>query len=354
MKYSGGFPPHKNGRLFRRTSKVFIAILVVCLLLSTSVAWAAVTVNRASSTYSDTSPYRSYMQYRMNCYGYASHLYYPFAEYEQQPGEFFYNDEEYQDLIQSYWWAFTYWDNLYYFVKDRVFEDYGTLNWWEPTEFDISETTRTASVPSGYRKIAMSICQAEEDSDYHFYLRHSDGTWSHKQGWWPITNESIDSEVTITDSNIQTTVAEGGYDDGTRYFLTDKSAVVDFPHNLGQNPTDLWTTANFRDKAGDSLSKSYTIENSWNSRFDYPGDKDYFKYVPTESGWYRIGTDRGAGWDIDGALFDSDGDTIYSDYSTSNFDYWYNYLYADTTYYIYVEDANENVGYYILWCYKWA
>lgn len=63
---------------------------------------AAVVVNRTNSVYSDTSPYRDYMRYKMNCYGYATHLYYPggseYDPYKQQPGEFASNTETFLDL----------------------------------------------------------------------------------------------------------------------------------------------------------------------------------------------------------------------------------------------------------------
>jgi hypothetical protein len=54
---------------------VFLTLSIVLTLLPLTAA--AVTVNRTNSVYSDTNPYRSYMQYKMNCYGYATHLYYP-------------------------------------------------------------------------------------------------------------------------------------------------------------------------------------------------------------------------------------------------------------------------------------
>lgn len=295
------------------------------------------------------------MQYKMNCYGYATHFYYPdgsyYDPYLQQPGEFAYNTETFSSLMQSYQYAATYWNNLYYFVKDRVYEDYWTLDDYEPSEFHISETTRTASVPSGQRKIAVTIRQEGIYSDYHFYLRHSDGTWSHKPGITPITDISLDSGVQITDSNIATAITEGGYDDGARYFLVDKSVVVDFPHNYGQYSSTQYTTNDFRDKAGDRLEKSFTITGNWNSRFDYPDEKDCFKFTPTSSGTYNIYTDRGAGYNIDGAVFDSNGNMLVYDTSANNMDFDI-YLTAGSTYYIALTDMNQHTGYYILWCYK--
>jgi hypothetical protein len=247
----------------------------------------------------------------------------------------------------------TLWDNMYYFVHDRVYEDFTTLTVNQPDEFHITETTRTASVPPGKRKIAMSIRQQEEYSDYHFYFRHSDGTWSHKMGLYPVSNLSIVTQVPITDANILTTSAEYGYDDGTRYYLIDKSAVVDFPHFYGQDDDTLYTPIDFRDKAGDSLTKSFTIQNSWNSRFDYPGDKDFFRFTPTESGFYGIGVPYAEpGWDVDGAVYVSDGNVWHQDYSSGN--YWYGfYLYAGNTYFMHMEEKNQNTGYYVMYCWKY-
>src|SRR3990170_3013409 len=103
------------------SKKVVTVFLTLSILLMFSpTAFAVVSVNRTNSSYSDTSPYRSYMQYKMNCYGHASHIYYPGgtsgSPYKQQPGEFGYNTEPFADLMQSYEYAMTYWNNLYYFV----------------------------------------------------------------------------------------------------------------------------------------------------------------------------------------------------------------------------------------------
>lgn len=356
MKYGNvGLFTHKNKSPFRGKSKVFIAILVVCLLLSTTVTYAAMTINRTSSTYNDTSPYRSYMQYKMNCYGYVTHLYYPGSSqsspYKQQPGEFAQNSEPWWSLSQSYWWAMTYWNNMYNFVHDRAHEDYWTLNQYD--NFNITETTLTASVPCNKRKIAMVIRQDGANSDYHFLFRHSDGTWSNKPGTLPITNLSEVTQTPITDSNIATVGTEGiggAYDDGTRYYLIDKAAVVDFPHNLGQQPNDQYTTVDFRDMAGDTLSKSRTIYGAGGhlARFDYPGDIDYYEFIPILTGWHLIYTDLGTGYNVNGAVLDSNGNTLASDSSSANA-YLIIYLYANQTYYIYMTDANQNVVYYTLY-----
>ena len=64
----------------------------------------------------------------------------------------------------------------------------------------------------------------------------------------------------------------------------------------------------------------------------------------------RITTDKDvqSGYDIDGAVYDSDGDYIDYDFSSSCADFFVE-LTAYETYYIYMEDYNEHTGYYILW-----
>jgi hypothetical protein len=120
--------------LFSKKTVTAILLTLTILLTLPSTAFAEVLVNRADSFYSDTLPYRRYMQYKMNCYGYASHIYYPDgtadAPYKQQPGEFAYNTETYANLRQSYLYAMTYWNNLHDFITDKIYEDYWTLGYF--------------------------------------------------------------------------------------------------------------------------------------------------------------------------------------------------------------------------------
>lgn len=181
-------------------------------------------------------------------------------------------------------------------------------------------------------------------------MQHNDGTWSHKPGSTAVTNKSIDTNVTLTNANMSTRAIEGGYNNALRYFVIGKDAVTDYPHNNGQGSSTVRTTTDFRDKAGDTITQSYTITGNWNSRFDYSGDKDFFKFTPTSSKYYTITTDRGSGYDVDGVVYDSDGNQIASDYSTNNANFSV-YLTAGKAYYIGMWDAKNNIDYYILWCY---
>ncbi|MFC3798908.1 hypothetical protein [Cohnella sp. GCM10012308] len=328
--------------------KVLLSIFALLIVMSPAiVAYAAAPVqNRFDSSYNPTKYNNDFMQYRMNCYGYASQFYYmgsasSTSPYKQQPGEFYNNTEQFASLMQSYGYAATYWNNLYAFVKDRVFEDYSTLGW------SISEVTNANQAPAGYRKIALVIQQNGVFSDYHFYMQHSDGTWSHKPGQSTVRNTSFDTNEVLTNANITTKGQQGGYDDGIRFFVIGKDAVTDYPHNYGQSDTTTSTTTDFRDKAGDSITQSTYVTGSKSSRFDYAGDKDYFIFTPTSTRYHTITTSAGTGYDVDGVLYDANGNLVAADSSTSNTNF-YAYLYAGQTYYIGMWDYTNHINYYTL------
>lgn len=321
---------------------VIMLIIITCF---SSVYAAAPVQNRFYSVYS--SSFNSDMMYRMNCYGYATRLYYKgsvssFSPYKQQPGEFAQNSEPFSDLQTSYAYAATVWNNFGPFVKDRVFEDFSTLGW------SIQQTTSTSQASSGTRKIALAIRQDGINSDYHFYMQHSNGTWSHKRGSSDITNLSIDSETTITNSNIATKAMENGYDDGFYIFIITKDAVLDYPHNYGHYDSTTYTTTNFYDKSGDTITSCTSISGDKYCRFDHSYDKDYFMFTPTMSKSYTISTSCGSGYDVDADIYDYNGDIIASDRSYSNANLTV-YMLANKTYYIGIWDYNDNIDNYWLY-----
>lgn len=314
-----------------------------------------VIVDRLYSTYSQTSTYRSALRYRMNCYGYAIHVYSlvgtSTSPYKQQPGEFTRDNETYRTLLLDMYEAIhgsnVTSTSLLNFMEEKMYADFATLNTYSGSEWSITSTTRTSTVPSGYRKIALTVGIGH---DYHFYLRHSDGTWSHKPGAGAVTNLSFDTRVTITDSNIATAVAEGGYDDGVRYYLIRKAAVVDYPHNNGSDYETLYTSTAFRDCAGDTITKAARVSGTSKlARFDYSGDVDYYEFTPTTSGSYTFTTSLSSStYDVDMAIYDDAGNVLVSDYTDGNPSITLT-LTANTRYYIRVRDANNSVVSYTLY-----
>lgn len=190
-----------------------------------------ISIDRMYSTYAMTAKYRDKLQYNMNCYGYAMHVHATVGTdsnpYKQQPGEFIRDNQSYFDFCLEMYYKF---DDLSItseallnYLEQKMYGDFAALRNADGNDWTITRTTQTASVPAGYRKIALTIGIGH---DYHFYMRHSDGTWSHKPGSTNVTNLSLDTHAVITDSNIATAAREGRYDDGVRYYLIKKSPIA--------------------------------------------------------------------------------------------------------------------------------
>ena len=190
-------------------------------------------------------------------------------------------------------------------------------------EWQIQDSTQTAVVPPGWRKIALTLGNNSSVHDYHFYLRHSDGTWSHKAGVTSVTNESKDSHVVITDSNIATTITEGGYSQGVKYFLIKKPPIMDYLHHSWENNMNNPSQAEFWDCAGDTVTTSKTISGTVShARMDYAGDVDYYAYTPSSDGTYTITMNKytysSGSVDYDMDIYDTYGNTIATNHSGNN------------------------------------
>ncbi len=315
-----------------------------------------ISIVRVNSTFSELNPSCTKLRYRMNCYGYALQVYAyslnSFEYYLQQPGEFADDNQSFSSLknqIEDYLDSGDYTaSEVLSFFSGKITDDFNTLH-SQGNEWTIQPSSATASIPSGYRKIALTIGLSQ---DFHFYLRHSNGTWSHKIGTSLPTNYSIDTHVQITDSNISSVISEGGYDDGSLYFVIKKSAVSDYPHLYGHNNNTLKTGTKFRDKAGDSITKAFNLysASTKSSILDYTDDIDWFAFKPITSGSYTFSTSQeSVSVDINMTLYDRYGDYLASDNGSGSPSITIN-LNANTLYFIRVSDANHHYGSYTLNC----
>nr|WP_010245194.1 pre-peptidase C-terminal domain-containing protein [Acetivibrio cellulolyticus] len=183
--------------------------------------------------------------------------------------------------------------------------------------FQIQQTTASASVPSGWRKIAIAI---DADSDFHFYVRHSDGTWSHKMGSDVARNLDANG-VIIYDSNIETISNNyskyENYSDGTMYVLINKGAILDFVNTTSSSPS-IKTS----ERAGDTFihSKPVSVGSTTSAKFDYGienfQDVDFYKIVISTAGNYSFYTTGDT--DTVGQLFSSTGTRLA--YNDDNYD----------------------------------
>ncbi|MBO4478545.1 MAG: hypothetical protein J5757_09505 [Lachnospiraceae bacterium] len=317
---------------------------------------AAVVINRMQSTFSDVAPYGTDLQYQMNCYGYALHVFNMTIgnasnPYKQQPGEFAHDTQTFQALKNELAAAIAgpnaTANGALNTIEAKMTADIQSLNTYSGTEWTIQSTTANASVPSGYRKIALAI---DLGYDYHFYFRHSNGTWSHKRGPLPPQSTSITTGVQITDINISSCVIEGGYNDGVRYYLIGKSAIVDYAHDDGHSNSSLFTSMVQDDHAGEGLNKSTVITgSSFLGRFDYHGDVDSYAFTPSVSGTYTLTTSLNYGpYDTNIQVFNTNGGLIASDLSVGNANLTVN-LTVGQRYFIQVSDGNNCIAYYVLY-----
>ena len=284
---------------------------------------APITINRLASTYLESELYQKDLQFKQNCYGYAIQVYQPegipilqsnglYRGYLQQPGDFA-GDAKYTSaaaLDAAYGAALKKGSqSLFDFTEERMMADFNNL-YKTNSEWVIKETTATATVPTGYRKIAMVTL----DGDFHFYMRHSSGGWSHKRGSTGITNRSIVSNVVITDSNIDNVIHEL-YDGPAKYYLISKSAVVEYRHS----DRDKAFPATFSTAlpGGNSFEKSYPIKAGISTVcIDYKGDVDYFVFTPTSSGTYTIkttGTNATGSFNMDISVYNTYTKKLISD-----------------------------------------
>ena len=306
------------------------------------------------SVYGNTSAYASFASDKMNCYGYAMHVYCTdpgYSCYKQQPGEFIHDSQSIGDLSTQIHNMISNTSvpisSALYFLVSKISGDLqamGGSNW------TVTTTSAWAAVPAGKRIIALVINRDGSNSDYHFYVRHSDGTWSHKPGAGSIRNTSFITNVVITDDNIEDVVTENGYDDGILYLLINKPFVLDYPHQNGHASGTLYTPTSFKDRAGDEI---YEYEQNGAAmyrtcHFDYAGDVDYYEIVPNTTKNCTIRTYfTTSDYNIDIVLYDHLGNIIASDLGLGNAVIHYT-LSAGTKYYIKIYDVNYNITDYVL------
>lgn len=259
-------------------------------------------------------------QYRMNCYGYAfcnmlyydlyddyAALYPKYPYYKQQPGEFATTANKanvkrniiYYDPVTSM-------DNVVYNMK----LDASRLG------YSMTEYTPTGTSVGQYGANSRLIAVATGDTDYHFYMQHNDGSWSHKPGQGSVTNCSISSTqsnpVYLTNDNIQQLANQGLYSGGElKFFIITRDAVADHPHGIANDTTQ--STLYNKDIAGDFMFTSATLSvGTKQACFDYYDDVDYYAFTPSSTKTYTLSTTCSSSFDIDGMIYDCNGNKIVS------------------------------------------
>lgn len=257
----------------------------------------------------------SLLQKRANCYGYAlqthlsSHLSLPnIYGYFHLPGEFAdksggltispnaslsYTISTRADL-ENLWT-----DTLWAMIQVENFESSAKLAFHgimqtllrkdiEAMGYSVTFTSAAAvkAPTTASRRLVIMVAGADAGPDYHFYLQHTDGSWSHKRGNTAATTQCICKEVDSLDSDsIIEHVQDGGYDDYITYFYVTKPAIFDFGNANGYLSTLTKTETEYVDLAGDVLenAQKIVVPESVQGRFDYAGDVDTYVFNATST-----------------------------------------------------------------------
>lgn len=284
------------------------------------------------------------LQLRSNCYGYAIRMFYeltgfsdeqvvgeylaqtiltpqgiimdyePIYAYMQRPGEFadktnglplynlsnqqttiLYGRKDLDDFLKALLYTTTTAlfestiSTKFNYIEQLVEADFAELG-YTITEYT-GTTIPSASSVSGKRMIALVV----GETDFHFYMQHSDNTWSHKLGYGPTSNVCIDCENNaLTNNNIRSHALEGSYSGGVlKFYYITKNAIIDSSHLRGtysynNGNSDCKKTTVHPIEAGNFLYDACELNNTPLSKrynMDYTGDSDSFHFcVPNNNG----------------------------------------------------------------------
>lgn len=246
------------------------------------------------------------LQKRANCYGFAMRFTYSgnylpiiFSEqhrdgYLQQPGEFSIKHISSTEYPSNY-------DKLAYLYQQEIMENLSIsapfimnmvqndlLKFGFNVTYPGSQYTSSSQIPFETYENKRLVLLVVGLSDFHFYMRNSNGTWTHKPGTTKARNKCMGecgSPTLLTNSNILSHCHEGGYTKEYRFFFVDKPSTIDYFHGDGtasscenSTPCVLGDVAgsDFEDSKGITLSQENIT--TINGMIDYNYDNDCFSF----------------------------------------------------------------------------
>ena len=302
--------------------------------------------------------YTDHILYRMNCYGYAmgqirdgSVPVNSGSGYKQQPGEYASAADKTSRVSLSTYWALDLMARVYYNMQIDAARLGYTITEFHPTSELIPQAdsnSRMIALVTGEYYCGNTIC-----TDFHFYVQHSDGTWSHKPGSAEVSNKSLGTQIVLTNNNIRACAREGNYSVGAlRFYVITKDAVVDHPHGARCCDPYNWpcnhtgaTGLYYMDEAGDYPMTAAPYQSPDTGKFDYNCDVDMFWFVPEATRTYTITANEMYHADINAVILDEYGEVLYVDSSTG--DITMNcYLESGRTFFLVLWSENEDINYY--------
>jgi len=242
----------------------------------------------------------THAQYRMNCYGYAlgnileGSYAASYAPHRQYPGHFAFNSISVK-IITNLKDENTLMSNL---INNMQYD--AIRLGYTMTEYTTANSTvEQFGLFTNSTTRLIALVTATDASNWHFYMQHSDGTWSHKPGTYAVTNKVFDNtanstvtNVVLTNANIKANANKGLYAGGQlRFFTVTKHAVWDYPHTPPINVIDPQTTLVHSDIAGECLVTARNVSTGATAaRIDFHDDQDFFRFQAPTSKTYSIST----------------------------------------------------------------
>ena len=314
-------------------------------------------VNRFFSEYTPEKFNESSVKQRLNCYGYVMGHMFHYSEtsslllpYKQQPGEFAYLSYLPSLKPLSATSSEVYLDNIEYNMK----LDANRLG-YTVTEY-VPDNETVAQFGSNSRLIAV-VVGVYPWCPYHFYMQHSDGSWSHKKGENEVTNmvyiDNNSEPIYLNNQNIIEYASDNKYITGTiRFFEITRDAIADYSHGIYDSiyeEADLYYT----DMAGDNIFTSSGLSiGEQEACIDTYNDVDFFVFKPTTTRNYILKTTsfkKGSNGDIsdidaadlDCEIYDKNGCLVYTDKNLGQINKTF-VLNSGQNYFIKIYNCNKN------------
>lgn len=312
------------------------------------------------------------LMFRANCYGYAFRMFYALDEYpsggcyKQQPGEFAYksatnplriyegegafagdevdsiaNRSELDDFYDEHFWTQQSLASRMSYLIQLIQADATTLG------YTVTEYTGTTIPDATANRNSRLIAMVAGPNDYHFYMQHSDNTWSHKLADFLPYYQCLEHQNELTNDNIRTHACEGtNYSGGVlKFFYITKNAIVDFKHRDGTATTTTSTRPITTDLAGSNiyaaLDIGYFPEDYQEGCLDYPGDVDYYSVFTSDAETRTVNVNTSSNYTINLTIY-KNGTAVATQSATSDVSVTVNFE-ADSQYYIAITATNFTV-----------
>ena len=266
-------------------------------------------INKFFSEFTPTNITQGDTRYRLNCYGYAfCHILSPEAGgvCSQQPGNFCTLNRK-NDILPRV-------DDPEQNINNIV---YNLQLDAERLGYSINEYTSIGDTIEQFGATSRLVALiTDHTGNYHFFMQHNDGTWSHKNAaeYAKNTVKVNNQTVYLTNANIQQYAQYAGSNNqyvngGLKFLIITRNAILDHPHGFSYPAVEA--PLFYEDVAGDFKCTASNISaGSKFGRFDFNADVDYFVFQPSSTQNYTLTSIGFSGSDINAIIYDKNGDIL--------------------------------------------